>query len=343
MFLNLGLLLLRVSGTGGRLIDVALSRYFGGTMLSYSSSNPLFAKFTARLLFLAATVGVVHGPVARADESPAPDVAPTQKRSPATEKLASLQRALNKETALDVQMQITYLVGGFGRTVPQGPQLVRIAWDRPDLLFIYAPTNGNSPSVWYWLDSKQLQIYEEWPLPNSVLIRARGVRVTDLMELAGNADRAFKLAYSHTEKLAVIGHLGLRYLEMLRTVPLDQVAVEQIRGGWKVTVGRAAAEQSLPEPFRRTENRGVVVFDLHQSGDDIELGAIHVLRDPKRPEFVETATFDVFRFTADKERLRLPEVPLTAVRVKNVEGLNTEIVDSVRPIKARPVAAPKAP
>lgn len=248
--------------------------------------------------------------------------------------LTSIQDQLKTAPEFDAQLRMTIYY--------QGPVPVRIAWRKPDFFFIHVDRFGDAPATWYWFENQQLCVYEEWHERG-----ARGVCVTNIIPLAdGDAERAFDLVRSKSETLAYYGHVALDLLQLIQDAAAERLDINETDTTWQFAAPPEAFDTALFEPYLfGPDCRTHVVFELLRRDRSMaEIAAIRVGCEPVPPiarvggilfEAGFIAEFDSFRFSCDRERLKFPAPPadmMHSIEVENVDALNTEIIDNVRPV-----------
>lgn len=247
----------------------------------------------------------------------------------ALKEFQSLSRLLRDSRELHADLQITYLMAGFGGSVPQGPVQVQIAWQRPSELHLHEQSDGDNPDRWYWLKDNRLSIYEELPVKNDKKIQARGVSVNNLRQLTGTAEGTFSQAYRYAEHYTVTAYAALRYLEMLRNVPTDSLEVAQTSTGWEMTVDRQTMEKQLPAWMRRADEKGEIVFVFIETEDGLKLNAIQAATHPEMLKARIGVQFDQFRLNLDRTKIGFPDVKsdrLKPMDLERIEDLDEDIM-----------------
>ena len=244
------------------------------------------------------------------------------------ESLASIQHQLRTAQEFDAQLRVTVAY--------QGPFHVRIAWRKPDFIFIHVAGLWDNPAEWYWYENQQLCVYEVWPARG-----ARGVCVTNVLQLAeGDAERAFELVLSKSESFTAYGNVGLRLLQLVQEVAAAQLDINETETAWQLTATPDAFNAKVIEPYMEgSDNLAFVVFELPRSTRPMaKISSVHVGLETVPPESAKAghlAEFESLQFSFDRERLKFPKLPtglMKTIQVKDAEALNSEIIDSLRPI-----------
>lgn len=239
------------------------------------------------------------------------------------DRLGSIQRELRNARDFYAELRITV---GY-----QGPYPVQIAWRKPHIVFIHIAALLDNPEVWYWFENQQLCVYEKWPARGS-----RGVCVTNVLPISEcNAERAFELILSKSESLAYYGNLGLRLLQLIQDVAVKRLDIKESETMWQLTAETNAFDAKLIKPFQEGSNdRTFVVFELPRTATMATIDTIRVETEGYPPEAGVIATFEALQFSFDRERLKFPKPPpglMKTIEVKDVDALNSEIIDSLRP------------
>jgi len=257
------------------------------------------------------------------------------KQPPGQDRFTQIQRQLTAAGEFDAELQETVYY--------QGPAAVRIAWQKPDFVFIHVGGFGDNPRTWYWYENQKLCIYEEWPARGG-----RGVCVTNVLDVAGGAERAFALVLNKCGGFAYFGELGLRAIHLLEVARSDRLEIVETDKEWRCTASEDSFAVDSIKPFLSgTEYRTLVTFLLPREAQSPAAVAKILVeyQNPNRekrldvpPEGGVITDVKALRFSLDRKQLQFANPPagsMKTVEIESSEKLGPEIINSL-PLVAVP-------
>jgi hypothetical protein len=247
--------------------------------------------------------------------------------------LAGIQRQLKTAEEFDAELRISIYY--------QDPVPVRIAWRKPEFLFIHVGATGDNPATWYWIDNQQLYVYEESPSRPP-----RGICVNNLMQIAeGDAKNGFELALSASKIHAYYGYVALSLFRFLQDAGSERLENSEMKSVWRLTGEPHTSNAEMMELFvTENGNRSTVVLELPKADRAdvtlatirIEYGSIQSQADSDvPPEAGIIAEIDTLQFSLDRTRLKFPTPSydsLETVDLKDSNALNVDFSWILRPV-----------
>ncbi len=241
--------------------------------------------------------------------------------------LSGIQSQLATTEEFDAELRITIYF--------QGPVPVRIAWRKPEFLFIHVGAFGDNPAIWYWIDNQQLYIYEESPRRPP-----KGICVKNLMHIAvGDAKLGFELALSASAIHTYYGYIALCFMRFLQDTDPERLEISEMESLWRLAGEPYTSNAEMMELFN--DNSSTLVFKFPKADrTDTTIAPIRMeyvsVQSDVPPEAGIIVEIDRLQFSLDRTRLKFPAPSYDSfetIDVKDRDALNSDFSWILRPVK----------